>query len=106
MACETGPARQAAIELAFDYRGDVTLELTDGPSVTGYLANRDLTTSPPFVEIYPSNGEAKFRIDPAKIVAISFTGVDTAAGKSWDAWLKKVAEAEAAGQIAELYPAP
>ena len=30
--------------------------------------------------------------------ALAFTGRDTAAGKSWEAWMKKYAEKKAAGE--------
>ncbi len=42
-----------AIELAFDYRGDVTLELTSGESLVGYLFNRDAAGSDPWIELFP-----------------------------------------------------
>jgi hypothetical protein len=35
---------QTLIDQAFDFRGDVTLELTDGSEVTGYLFNRNHET--------------------------------------------------------------
>jgi len=34
----------------------------------------------------------------ADIAALAFTGRDTAAGKSWEAWMKKYAEKKAAGE--------
>jgi hypothetical protein len=32
------------------------------------------------------------------IAALAFTGRDTAAGKSWEAWVKKYVEKKAAGE--------
>jgi len=34
----------------------------------------------------------------AEIAALAFSGRDTAAGKSWEAWMKKYAEKKAAGE--------
>ena len=34
------------------------------------------------------------------IAALAFTGRDTAAGKSWEAWVKKYVEKKAAGEKA------
>ena len=34
----------------------------------------------------------------SQIAALTFTGRDTAAGKSWQAWLKKYLEKKAAGE--------
>src|SRR5215831_18167678 len=70
-----------AIELAFDYRGDVTLELTSGESVVGYLFNREAVGPDPWIELFPSDNQAPFRIGYAKIATLAFTGEDTANGK-------------------------
>jgi hypothetical protein len=40
----------------------------------------------------------------AEIAALAFTGRDTAAGKSWEAWVRKYWEKRAAGETAELRP--
>jgi len=96
--------RRAAVDAAFDYRGDVTLTLRDGRTVTGYVSNRDFDAAEPFLEVIASDGPAIQSILIDRVIAIRFTGADAAAGKSWDLWLKKVAEAEAQGKIAELYP--
>ena len=96
--------RRAAIEAAFDYRGDVTLTTNDGAKIVGFVSNRDFGASEPFLEMFTATSTTPERIPLSSLSAIEFTGVDTAAGKSWDLWLKKVAEAEAQGKIAELYP--
>lgn len=100
----TPETRRRAIELALDYRGDVTLLLSDGIQVTGYLYNRMLEAPEQFVELLIAGSEFPLRIAAAQITGIVFTGTDAAAGKSWEAWLEKVAQAEASGAIAELYP--
>jgi hypothetical protein len=78
-----------AIDLAFDYRGDVTVQLTSGESVVGYLFNRDAANPAPWIELFPADDPAPRRIPYAAIVSIAFTGEDTANGKSWEAWVSK-----------------
>ena len=80
---------QEAVELAFDYRGDVTLELTSGQKIKGYIFNRKALASPPFLQIFPQRQPGELKISYADIVAIAFTGEDTASGKSWEVWVKK-----------------
>jgi hypothetical protein len=77
-----------AIELAFDYRGDVTLELTSGEQVVGYLFNRSVSSDNPTIEVFPAAGGAR-TIRFADIHSITFSGEDTANGKSWEAWVTK-----------------
>jgi len=84
------PAELAeAIELAFDYRGDVTITLTSGQSIMGYLFNRQAGGSDPSIEVFPADSPAPQRIAYGDIVAIVFTGEDTANGTSWEAWMSK-----------------
>jgi hypothetical protein len=78
-----------AIEQAFDYRGDVSLELRSGETVEGYVSNREVTTAEPFLTIFPPNEARERAIRYADIRTISFTGKDTASGKSWEAWVTK-----------------
>jgi hypothetical protein len=84
------PAELAeAIELAFDYRGDVTIGLRTGESVMGYLFNRQAAGTDPYIEVFPADNPAPRRIAYAVILSIAFTGEDTANGKSWEAWVSK-----------------
>ena len=78
-----------AVELAFDYRGDVTVALTSGESVVGYLFNRDAADSNPWIEVFPADNPAPRRIAYAQIASLAFTGEDTANGKSWETWVSK-----------------
>jgi hypothetical protein len=80
--------RRAAIDQAFDYRGDVTVTV-GGEQVEGYLANRDAHASPPRIELYVKDAVQPRIIPYADISAIAFTGKDTANGKSWAAWVSK-----------------
>lgn len=78
-----------AIELAFDYRGDVTLRLRSGESVDGYIFNRQSADTDPYLELFPTDRQNPRRISYQDIIAIAFTGEDTANGKSWEAWVSK-----------------
>jgi len=78
-----------AVELAFDYRGDVTVGLTSGESVAGYLFNRDAVDANPWIELFPTDHPAPRRIAYAQIASLAFTGEDTANGKSWETWVSK-----------------
>lgn len=89
-----------ALEKAFDYRGDVTLTLRNGSKIEGYIFDRitgkNLTTS--FVRVLPSDSSQRVKIAYADIAALAFTGRDTAAGKSWEAWVHKYWEKKSTGE--------
>jgi hypothetical protein len=95
-----------ALEDAFDYRGDVTITRRDGTSVTGYIYDRkqgqDLSSS--LVRILPADGSPRQSIPFADVARLVFSGRDTAAGKSWEAWVRKYWEKRAVGQAAEIEP--
>ena len=83
---------EEVIERAFDYRGDVTVVRRDGTELIGYLFNRHAEVAEPFVQMFDHAGDGPFRIAYADIRTIRFTGRDTAAGKSYDAWLRRKTE--------------
>lgn len=88
------------IEKAFDYRGDVTIVRKDGSAVEGYIFDRrsGATLAESFVRLFPKGAGNKVAIPYSEISSLQFTGRDTAAGKSWEAWLKKYWEKKAAGE--------
>jgi len=88
-----------ALEKAFDYRGDITLTRKDGTKVEGYLFDRRTgkTLKDSLVRLYPKNSDDKISIPYSDIAALAFTGRDSAAGRSWEAWMKKYAEKKARG---------
>jgi hypothetical protein len=91
---------RVALEKAFDYRGDVTLHLKDGSKVEGYIFDRipgpSLPTS--FVRLLPKDSNQRVKVCYADISALAFTGRDTAAGKSFETWIRKYWEKKAAGE--------
>jgi hypothetical protein len=92
---------RAALEKAFDYRGDVTLTLKDGQNVEGYIFDRrsnGTRLSDCSVRLMPANQSGRLSIAYSDIAAIAFTGRDTAAGKSFAAWVRKYNEKKAAGE--------
>jgi hypothetical protein len=91
---------RVALEKAFDYRGDVTITRKDGSQIEGYLFDRRTaaTLRDSVVRLFPKNSSEKVSIPYADIAALAFTGRDTAAGKSWEAWMKKYAQKKAAGE--------
>ena len=78
-----------AVELAFDYRGDVTVSLKSGESLNGYLFNRQVNGSDSYLELFPSDSSDAQHIRYDQIATIAFTGEDTATGKSWENWIAK-----------------
>ena len=91
---------RAALEEAFDYRGDVTITRKDGSRVEGYVFDRrsGTTLAESVVRVIPQNGSGKIAIPYSDIGGLAFTGRDTAAGKSWEAWVRKYWEKKAAGE--------
>jgi hypothetical protein len=98
-----------ALEKAFDYRGDITITRKDGSKIEGYLFDRRTakTLKDSLVRLYPKNGNEKISIPYSDIAALAFSGRDTAAGRSWEAWMKKYADKKARGdKDLSLYSEP
>ena len=91
---------RAVIEKAFDYRGDITVTRKDGSQITGYLFDRRIgpTLTNSVIRLMLPTGTDRPAIPYSDIAAIAFTGRDTAAGKSYEAWVKKYWEKRAAGE--------
>ncbi|MBI2817256.1 MAG: hypothetical protein HYX72_09980 [Acidobacteria bacterium] len=91
---------RVALEKAFNYRGDVTIKLKDGSMVEGFIFDRrpGATLADSVVRVIPKDRTEKLSIPYASIAGLSFTGRDTAAGKSWEAWLKQYWQKKNAGE--------
>ena len=93
-----------ALEKAFDYRGDITVTRRDGTTVEGYLYDRrnEPTLEASLIRVIPTPKPGvpveRQMISYADIAAVNFSGRDTAAGKTFDAWIKKYWEKKAAGE--------
>jgi hypothetical protein len=90
-APEPGPDLPLArlVDLAFDYRGNVTVVKRDGLEVEGYLFNRNADGPAPFVQLFDTAGAGPLTIPYAEIRTIRFTGKDPAAGTSYAAWVER-----------------
>lgn len=92
---------RAALEKAFDYRGDVTITLKDGGRVEGYIFDRRSEgsgLSACIVRLFSKDRDEKLSIRYSDIARLEFTGRDTAAGKSFETWVKKYRQKKAAGE--------
>jgi hypothetical protein len=89
-----------ALEKAFDYRGDVTITRKDGSKVEGYIFDRRTgkALADSAVRLFPKDADQKISIPYSEIAALAFSGRDTAAGKSFEAWVRKYWEKKAAGE--------
>ena len=100
----TEPEVREALEKAFDYRGDVTVTCKDGTTVEGYLYDRrsGTTLADSLFRIIPKAGSGatvkRLTISYADVAALQFSGRDTAAGKTFEAWVKNYWEKKAAGE--------
>jgi hypothetical protein len=87
-----------AIARAVDYRGDVTLELTDGSRIEGFAfdapsANGTATA----IRVLPTDGSDRRTVPIGSIARLAFTGKDAASGKSWENWIRRYAAQKLAG---------
>ena len=89
-----------ALEKAFDYRGDVTITTKDGERIDAYIFNRSTgtTLADSFVQYFSPRSPGKLKLSYANIARLEFSGKDRAAGKHWEAWVKKYTEKKAAGE--------
>jgi len=90
---------RAALEKAFDYRGDVAITRKDGSKIDGYIFDRitGATLDTSFVRVLPRDSNLRVKISYTEIAALAFSGRDPAAGKSWEAWVRKYWEKKSSG---------
>ena len=107
-ALESEDIIREALEKAFDYRGDVCITRKNGSVVDGYLYDRrsGKTLADSLVRILPANGSPRVSIPYNDVAALKFSDRDPAAGKSWEAWIRKYWEKKAVGESAAIEPEP
>ncbi len=95
---------RVALEKAFDYRGDVTIVRKNGTAVDGYLYDRKSgeTLANSVVRVLPSDGAPRVSIPYSDIARLAFSARDPAAGRSWEAWVRKYWQKRAVGEKAEI----
>ena len=93
-----------ALEEAFSYRGDVTLTLADASVVDGYVFDRKAgaTLAESTVRLLLRDSDERRTVRWSEIRSVSFTGKDTAAGKTWESWVKRYAEKRLSGEAASI----
>jgi len=91
---------RAALEKAFDYRGDVTITLKSGEKIEAYIFNRQTgaTLAESWVQYFTPESNDKRKLSYAEIARLEFSGKDRAAGKHWEDWVKAYNEKKAAGE--------
>jgi len=91
---------RAALEKAFDYRGDVTITTKTGEKIEAYVFNRQTgkTLADSFLQYFAPNVPGKLKLAYADIARLEFSGKDRAAGKHWEDWVKAYNERKAAGE--------
>jgi hypothetical protein len=91
---------RTVIEKAFDYRGDVTVSRKDGSQIAGYLFDRRVgpTLDNSIIRLMLAESNQRPSIPYSEIAGLSFTGRDTAAGKSYEAWVRKYWEKRQKGE--------
>ena len=77
------------IDMAYDYRGNTTIRKTDGTETVGYIFNRNGNGDDSLIEYFDESGAGPFSLPYSQIDNILFTGKDTAAGKSYEAWQER-----------------
>ena len=95
---------RGALEKAFDYRGDVSITRKDGSVIEGYLYDRRAgkTLDDSLARVLPSDGSPRLSIPYSDIAKLAFSNRDPAAGKSWEAWVRKYWEKRASGENASI----
>ncbi len=94
-----------ALDLAFEYRGDVTIaRKSTGESIEGYIYDRTCgaTLAVSTVRIIATHGDQRITIPYDDIAQIRFTGKDTAAGKSFETWMKNYVQKKRTGEAANI----
>jgi hypothetical protein len=79
----------------------VTITRKDGTKIEGYIFDRKSdgkSLDDCIVRLFPKDSEEKISVRYSEIAALNFSGRDTAAGKSFETWLKKYKEKKAAGE--------
>ena len=101
----TPEQRRQAIEIAFDYRGDVTVELSDGRAIEGFVYDRqDKREQGLVLRMIPKDGSPRQTIPAEQVTRLVCSGKDPAAGRSFETWVRKYAEKKMRGEEATFDP--
>lgn len=89
---------EAALLAAVDYRGDVTVETSEGVE-QGFLFDY---RPGEVLRLIPADGEGRRSVAIASVRAIEFSGKDAASGKTWENWVRRYVERKRAGLAANI----
>ncbi len=66
------------VEAAYDFRGHVTIKLSNGETLEGFVYNRQfknpLLKEEPFIEVFPKGSDASKKLAISSIQSIELTG--------------------------------
>ncbi len=111
-------AMRKAIELAVDYRGDVTISVRSDFVLPSGVGEVDSSISQiecfifdikrergevVAVRAIPKDRHEKLSIPVEALTSIAFTGRDTAAGRSFETWMKNYVKKKLAGEEASIH---
>ncbi len=102
-------ALAGAVRAIVDYRGDVTVtRRSTGAPLVGYVFDCVDADDPrrARLRLLPQDGGAAASIALDDIAVLEVTGRDTAAGKSFETWVRKYVEKKMAGEAASIESAP
>ncbi len=99
--------RQAVTD-AVEYRGDITVHLANGSQVDGYVfdSRPGPASGELLIRILPRDGSPRLTVSSNDVSRVEFSGKDTAAGKSWESWVKRYAQKRLAGEQASIESEP
>ena len=96
-----------ALDLALDYRGDVTVWIRGQEApLEGFIFDRRRpgpeSADGPSIRLMPKGSDDRVVVTDASIERLRVSGKDTAAGKSFDNWIKRYVEKRRAGEVASI----
>jgi hypothetical protein len=83
-----------AMDRAFDYRGDVTIQLKTGGQVIGFVFDRQEEDPQPYIKLFLPGEQDPRMVLYQEVAGITFSGQDTAFGRSWEDWAQKWKKSE------------
>ena len=90
-----------ALDWIVDYRGDVTLHTSDD-DIECYVFDRSGTMDEGVIRYMTKADQSRVPLPVEQVVRISFSGKDTAAGKSFERWIQRYVEKKLAGETASI----
>lgn len=109
VAFESVDEIRRTVEEAFDYRGDITIEREGAGPIVGYIFDRHFAGDDVgswTVRMLTDGSKEKLSVPVASIRRLTFSGKDTAHGKSFEKWMEKYKAKKQAEAAARVAPTP